>query len=111
MSVRGIRRTLFAIGALCALLALAWWWLMYSAVAAQAGMSPAAFAECLLAPSALCNTYRGMAWLRGMPPYEPGVLWLAIGQLACAAALGGAARREAGASGARPEAGRSGGER
>jgi len=74
-------------GSLLLLTALLWWGIMYSMLLEQGDRTLASWSHCLVLPAADCNFYRGMAWMRGQPPYEPGLAWAAVSLLLAGAAL------------------------
>lgn len=58
-------------------LIIAWWAVVFHAVGQQTGESLFSYSACMVAPTADCNLLRGMAWLRGINPYEPLAFWWA----------------------------------
>lgn len=77
------------LGVVATVLVIAWWALVFHFVGQQTGEPLSANLACLFAPTADCNLLRGMAWLRGINPYEPLAFWWA----ASVAALAWTARR------------------
>ena len=63
---------------------IAWWVLIYYFVGQQTGEPMTANLVCMLVPTTDCNLLRGMAWLRGITPYEPLALWWAASVTAMA---------------------------
>lgn len=66
------------LGLLLLLLGLAWWGIVFYFVSEQAGEAMSGFVSCTVLPSEHCNFYRAMAWLKGINPYEPGIIWVAL---------------------------------
>jgi hypothetical protein len=65
------------LGVVAAVLVVAWWAMVFHFVGQQTGESLSGYVACMVAPTADCNLLRGMAWLRGINPYEPLAFWWA----------------------------------
>lgn len=72
------------IGLVLLVLGLFWWAVVFYFVAQQTGDSMTSFVSCTVVSGEHCNFYRAMAWLNGMNPYEPGVMWSGIALLTAA---------------------------
>lgn len=72
------------IGLAVTVLVVAWWAVLYYFVGQQTGEPMTANLVCMVFPSTDCNLLRGMAWLRGITPYEPFALWWAASVTALA---------------------------
>ncbi len=78
MKTKKLANIFMTIGVLISIISLAWWGLMYSFLAKQTGESLMGSVNCIYSMGGNCNFLRGMAWMRGMMPYEPALFWLAV---------------------------------
>lgn len=74
----------FALGSVLLLGALIWWAVVFYFVSQQTGESMSSFVSCTVIAGEHCNFYRAMAWLQGINPYEPGMLWAGLALLLAA---------------------------
>lgn len=66
------------LGCATTILVIAWWTVVFYYLSQQTGNTLLDYLSCLYAPTENCNMLRGMAWLRGINPYEPLAFWWAI---------------------------------
>lgn len=78
MKTKKLANLFVALGVLISVISLAWWGAMYSFLAKQTGESLLDSVNCIYSMGGSCNFLRGMAWMRGMMPYEPALFWLAL---------------------------------
>ena len=87
MSTRKLANIFVVIGILLTVLSTLWWGVVFTMVGKQTGESLMSSLNCLYSVGADCNFLRGMAWMQGMPIYEPPVFWFASGLLVMAVLL------------------------
>jgi hypothetical protein len=77
-------------------LVIIWWAVVFHFLSKQTGDALSGYIPCMYAPTTDCNMLRGMAWLRGINPYEPLAFWWAASITALAWGAKQALRRQLG---------------
>ena len=87
MKTKTLLNISIGLGAFLTTVSALWWGVVYHFVSKQNGESMWASVECMASLSAECNLLRGMAWMRGINPYEPMLFWFGLGVLVMAMVL------------------------
>ncbi len=95
MTVKKTANVMLITGITLSVLSVAWWALVYTMVGEQTGEGLLSSFSCLVSVGPECNFMRGMAWLQGLPIYEPPVLWLSLALVVFALFVKKSAVREA----------------